>query len=107
KSAFDSSHGRDIGDVEGGLSPNKFATDVVKIPIIHDVMYYPEMHGGMQETKWTQKEGLLGPEFFYDDSGLLRLNTFSPESIPKAAEKLSTLDKQAVSYLQPLFIVLF
>lgn len=107
KSAFDSSHGRDIGDVEGGLSPNKFATDVVKIPIIHDVMYYPEMHGGMQETKWTQKEGLLGPEFFYDDSGLLRLNTFSPESIPKAAETLSNLDKKAISIVQDLFVVLF
>lgn len=107
KGAFDSSHGRDIGDVEGGLSPNKFATDVVKIPIIHDVMYYPEMHGGMQETKWTQKEGLLGPEFFFDDSGLLRLNTFSPESIPKAAEKLSKLDKKAISIVKDLFIVLF
>ena len=107
KGAFDSSHGRDLGDVEGGLSPNKFATDVVKIPIIHDVMYYPEMHGGMQETKWTQKEGLLGPEFFYDDAGLLRLNTFSPESIPKAAETLSNLDKKAISIVQDLFVVLF
>lgn len=107
KGAFDSSHGRDIGDVEGGLSPNKFATDVIKIPIIHDVMYYPEMHGGMPETKWTQKEGLLGPEFFYDDSGLLRLNTFSPESIPNATEKLSKLDKKAISIVKDLFIVLF
>lgn len=107
KGAFDSSHGRDLGDVEGGLPPNKFATDVVKIPIIHDVMYYPEMHGGMQETKWTQKEGLLGPEFFYDDAGLIRLNTFSPESIPKAAEKLSNLDKKATSIVQDLFVVLF
>lgn len=107
KGAFDSSHGRDITDVEGGLTPNKFATDVIKIPIIHDVMYYPEMHGDMQETKWTQKEGLLGPEFFFDDSGLLRLNTFSPESIPKPAEKLSKLDKKAISIVKDLFIVLF
>lgn len=107
KGAFDSSHGRDMGEVEGALTPNKFATDVIKIPVIHDVMYYPEMHGAMSETRWTQKEGLLGPEFFFDDAGRLRLNTFSPESIPAAAEKLSKLDKKAIAIVKDLFIVLF
>lgn len=107
KGAFDSSHGRDITDVEGGLTPNKFATDVVKIPIIHDVMYYPEMHGAMDESKWSQKEGLLGPEFFFDDSGLLRLNTFNPDSIPAAAVELSRHDKKAISIVKDLFVVLF
>lgn len=107
KGAFDSTNGRYMGDHDDSMPPNKYATDVQKIPVVFDRMYYPAMHGAMPGSNWHEDEDIPGPAFFKDDSGNVWFNTFRPESIPEPAEKLTKYDKKAISVIKDLMVVMF
>lgn len=107
KGAFDFAYANMCKFEEETIKPVTFASLVRPIPIVCDAMYYPAMHGDMEETLWKPKPGINGPEFFIDESGKTWLNSFDPDSIPEPADELSPYDKKAVEIIKDFFVVLF
>lgn len=89
-----------------GCTPEQFATALRPVPIVHGLMYYPDMHGAMPGSSWSSERGLPGEEFFRF-GGKVWLNTFDPETLPAMPEKLSKKGLKAVEIMQDFFRVQF
>lgn len=85
-----------------GCTPEQFATSLRPVPVIHGVMYYPNMHGGMEGSDWKPERGLDGEEFF-TFQGKTFLNTFDPSSMPVVPDKISRKGKKAVDVMLDFF----
>lgn len=106
KGSFDAEFGRYLPEAYSHMNANKFATDICKIPVVDEMTYWPEKHGAMEGNTWHDGEGILGPDFFKKGNSLW-LNTFSPDSIPKAADKYTPADDKAIEMIESLFDKLF
>lgn len=106
KGSFDAEFGRYLPESFSHMNANKFATDVCKIPVVDEMTYWPEKHGAMPGNTWHDGEGILGPDFFKKGNSLW-LNTFSPDSIPREAAKLTGADDKAIDMIEELFDKLF
>lgn len=107
KSSFDSTFATNCIFPDESFKPAHYATAVKPVPKVWDVMYYPDMHGDMEGSKWKNVDGLEGPGFFFDEVGRKWLNSFDPDSIPRAAENLTKYDRKALSIIKDFFVVLF
>ncbi|EMQ4336840.1 bifunctional DNA primase/polymerase [Salmonella enterica subsp. enterica serovar Newport] len=107
KGAFDVSNAPFCKFEDDTFKPTEYASKINPVPMIHDAMYYPAMHGDMDESLWRNVPGGYGTEFFFDEAGRQWFNSFDPESIPKAAESLSPYDKKAIEIIKDFFVVLF
>lgn len=107
KGAFDTANATKsiVGDDK--YKASQFASEIYPVPVVHDGMYYPAMHGDLEGSSWKMAEGLPGTDFFYDFQGRMWLNTFDPESLPVPADELSKYDRKAVEIIKDFFIVLF
>lgn len=83
-------------------TPEQFATALRPVPVIHGVMYYPDMHGDMPGSSWKPERGLESEEFFRWQ-GKVFLNTFDPKTIPAVPEKLSRKGTKAVAVVEDFF----
>ncbi|UYL83575.1 hypothetical protein [Salmonella phage ZCSE8] len=107
KSAFDTANATLCNFDGESFKPSEYASKINPVPMIHDSMYYPAMHGDMDESLWRNLPGSYGTDFFFDDAGRQWFNSFDPDSIPKASESLSTYDKKAIEIIKDFFVVLF
>ncbi|QJI52266.1 DNA primase [Cronobacter phage JC01] len=85
-----------------GCSPEQFATALRPVPIIHGMMYYPDMHGRMPGSSWKPEVGVPSEDFFRWQ-GKLWLNTFDPKTMPGVPEKISKKGLKAVEIVQDFF----
>lgn len=85
-----------------GCTPEQFATALRPVPVIHGIMYYPDMHGGLPGSSWKAERGLDGEEFFRFQ-GKTFLNTFNPDSLPKMPEAISKKGRKAVEVVLDFF----
>lgn len=83
-------------------TPEQFATALRPVPVIHGVMYYPDMHGDMPGSVWAHDRGIEGPDFFRWQ-GKTFLNTFDPKTMPAMPEKISKKGMKAVAILEDFF----
>lgn len=90
---FNNAHAPDT--LHLGTTPEMFATALRPVPNVRGGMYCPDMHGGMEGSEWEPVRGVEGEEFF-QFKGETYLNTFSPDSIPRTAEKMTKKGRAAV-----------
>lgn len=85
-----------------GCTPEQFATALRPVPIIHGLMYYPDMHGDMPGSSWSDGRGIHGPDFF-QWQGKTWLNLFDPATLPAMPEKVSKKGMKAVDIMLDFF----
>lgn len=85
-----------------GVAADVFATVERPVPVIHDTMYYPLMHGEMPKNKWKRVQGINDKRVF-EYNGLTFLNTFDHRSMPDTATKITTAGYKAIGEVQKYF----